>query len=193
MTIERELRFKEVISHRREDLTILLENVFNPHNIAAVMRTCDAVGISEIFVLNTQVPPLKHFSKNSSSSAEKWLTIHQFTNIEECIQSIKKKYPVIVGTDLNATAKPMWEKQFTQGTCIVFGNEGSGISSEMKPYIHENIYIPQVGMIKSLNISVACAIILYEDFRLKCSDNKQYIQHIDAEYQLELFKLWQAK
>ena len=193
MTTARENRFKEVISQRRQDFTILLENVFNPHNIAAVMRTCDAVGISEIFVLNTQVPPLKHFGKNSSSSAEKWLTIHQFSHLEDCIHTIKKTYPIIVGTDLNAAAKPYWERKFNQNICIVFGNEGAGISLEMKPYLHENIFIPQVGMIRSLNISVACAIILYEDFRHKSIENKQYLKQLSADKQFELFKTWQEK
>ena len=82
VTPERYQRLDGVLSKRQFNLTVVLENVMDPHNISAVMRTCDAVGIQEIFVLNTVIPRHKKWGSKSSSSAAKWLTIHQFSDLE---------------------------------------------------------------------------------------------------------------
>src|SRR6202042_1239563 len=107
MTTEREQRITSVLDKRQDNLTIVLENIFDPHNISAVMRTCDAVGIQEIYVLNTKIPPHKKWGAKSSSSAAKWLTIHQFTNTEECITALRKKYDSILTTHLSSDAMPL--------------------------------------------------------------------------------------
>ena len=78
MTPERIEKLSRVLSKRQFDLTVVLENVFDPHNISAVMRTCDAVGIQEIHILNTRIPRHKKWGARSSSSAAKWLTVHQY-------------------------------------------------------------------------------------------------------------------
>ena len=75
MTPERRNRLTNVLEKRQPDLTVVLENVFDPHNISAVMRSCDAVGIQEIYVLNTKIPRHKKWGARSSSSAAKWLTV----------------------------------------------------------------------------------------------------------------------
>lgn len=89
MTPERREKLVSVLNKRQNDLTIVLENVFDPHNISAVMRTCDAIGIQDIYVLNTRIPRHKKWGAKSSSSAAKWLTIHQYTNAEECFQQLR--------------------------------------------------------------------------------------------------------
>lgn len=167
MTPERSAKLKKVLNNRQPDLTIVLENVFDPHNISAVMRTCDAVGIQDIFVLNTKIPRHKKFGEKSSSSAAKWLTVHQYDNAEECFNELKKKEMKIYATKLNDASIDLYEVNFVQPIAIVFGNEHSGVSEEIEPYIDGNIIIPQVGIIQSLNISVACAVTIYEAFRQK--------------------------
>ncbi|MFL5787287.1 MAG: TrmH family RNA methyltransferase [Flavisolibacter sp.] len=167
MTIQRSQRIDSVLSKRQNDLTIVLENVFDPHNISAVMRSCDAIGIQEIFVLNTKIPLHKKWGSRSSSSALKWLTIHQFDNTEECFSTIRKKYSKILATHLEKNAISLYELDLTQKIALVFGNEHSGVSDEIHQYADGNFLIPQVGMIQSLNISVACAVSLYEAFRQK--------------------------
>ena len=92
MTPERREKLHSVLSKRQDDITIVLENVFDPHNISAVMRTCDAVGVQELYVLNTKIPRHKKWGFKSSSSAAKWLTIRQFENAEECFIELRKKY-----------------------------------------------------------------------------------------------------
>src|SRR5205809_7644437 len=101
MTPERTERLLSVLNKRQSNLTVVLENVFDPHNISAVMRTCDAVGIQEIYVLNTKIPIHKKWGAKSSSSAAKWLTIHQFTDATVCFEQLRLKYARILTTHLS--------------------------------------------------------------------------------------------
>ncbi len=169
MTPERLQRLRQVLDKRQNDLTVVLENVFDPHNISAVMRTCDAVGIQEISVLNTRIGPHKKWGTKSSSSAAKWLTIHQYSDPVECFSTLHKKYELILTTHLSSGAVSMYEIDFTRPVALVFGNEHDGVSEEIRELADGNFVIPQVGIIRSLNISVACAVTLYEAFRRKQS------------------------
>ncbi|MBS1598114.1 MAG: RNA methyltransferase [Bacteroidetes bacterium] len=167
MTPEREARLRSVLSKRQHDITVVLENVFDPHNISAVMRTCDAVGIQEIYVLNTRIPSHKKWGSKSSSSAAKWLTIRQFTNANDCFLALRKNYDIILTTHLSSDAVALYNIDFTKRLALIFGNEHDGVSKEIRDLSDGNFIIPQVGIIKSLNISVACAVTLYEAFRQK--------------------------
>ena len=100
MTPKRTAKLTSVLRHRQSTLTVVMENVYDPHNISAVMRTCDAVGIQDIYILNTKIPRHKKFGSKSSSSAAKWMTIHQFTNAEECFAALRKNYSHIYATHL---------------------------------------------------------------------------------------------
>ena len=146
-----------------------MENVSDPHNISAVMRTCDAVGIQDIYILNTKIPPHKKWGAKSSSSAAKWLTVHQFTNAVECFNELRKRYKKIYTTHLSTDAVGLHELNLTEPVALVFGNEHSGVSEDIIAMADGNFIIPQVGIIKSLNISVACAVSLYEAYRQKCN------------------------
>lgn len=146
---------------------MVLENVFDPHNISAVMRSCDAVGIQEIYVLNTKIPLHKKWGARSSSSAAKWLTIHQYDNAATCFGDLKQKYAQILTTHLSGDAVSLYELDLVKPTALVFGNEHSGVSEEIREMADGNFIIPQVGMIQSLNISVACAVSVYEAYRQK--------------------------
>lgn len=167
MTPERREKLISVLKQRQSDLTVVLENVQDPHNISAVMRTCDAVGVQEIYVLNTKIPRHKKFGPRSSSSAAKWLTIHQFENVGECFAELRKSYSTILTTHLDNKTRDLYEIDFTKSTALVFGNEHGGLSEEVLQYSDGNFIIPQAGIIRSLNISVACAVTLYEAFRQK--------------------------
>jgi tRNA (guanosine-2'-O-)-methyltransferase len=167
MTPERRAKLESVLSKRQNDITIVLENVFDPHNISAVMRTCDAVGVQELYVLNTKIPRHKKWGAKSSSSAAKWLTIYQFENAGECFLELRKKYSKILTTHLSSDAVNLYDIDLTQPLALVFGNEHSGVSEEIRKLADGNFIIPQTGIIRSLNISVACAVTLYEAYRQK--------------------------
>jgi tRNA (guanosine-2'-O-)-methyltransferase len=175
MTPQRKERLTSVLNKRQNDITVVLENVFDPHNISAVMRTCDAVGVQDIYILNTKIPPHKKWSAKSSSSAAKWLTIHQFENAEDCFSSLRKCYSTILTTHLSSDAVCLHDIDLTKSIALVFGNEHDGVSEEIRKLADGNFVIPQVGIIQSLNISVACAVTLYEAFRQK-SDAGHYNQ-----------------
>ena len=167
MTLQRHHRLTTVLDHRQPDLTVVLENVFDPHNVSAVMRTCDAVGIQDIYILNNRIPPHKKWGYKSSSTAAEWLTVHQFTDAEKCFEEVRKKYEKIYTSYLSDGATDLYEMNLTQSIALVFGNETFGVSDEIRKYCDGDFIIPQVGIIKSLNISVACAVTLYEAFRQK--------------------------
>jgi tRNA (guanosine-2'-O-)-methyltransferase len=156
-----------VLHKRQPDITVVLENVFDPHNISAVMRTCDAMGIQDVYVLNNRIPPHKKWGSKSSSSAHKWLTVHQFTDATLCFNELRSKYSQVLATHLSDRAVSLYDVDFTTPIALVFGNEHDGVSEEIRTKADGNFIIPQVGIIKSLNISVACAVSLYEAYRQK--------------------------
>ena len=190
MTEERRQKFERVLAHRQNDLTVVLENVFDPHNISAVMRSCDAVGIQEIYVLNTKIPRHKKWGFRSSSSAAKWLTVHQFENTDECFAAIRKNYSSIFTTSLTNNSISLYSMDLTQSIALVFGNEHSGVSDEINALADGNFLVPQVGMIQSLNISVACAVTLYEAYRQKQAAGHYEHQKLSFELSHNLFNQW---
>ncbi len=167
MTPARHEKLTQVLSRRQADLTVVLENVFDPHNISAVMRTCDAVGVQEIFILNTKIPRHKKFGARSSSSAAKWLTVHSFEDAVRCFEEVRRRYERVLTTHLGESSANLYEVDLSRPTALVFGNEHSGVSEEIRALADGNFLIPQVGIIQSLNISVACAVTLYEAYRQK--------------------------
>ena len=191
MTPERTERLTSVLNKRQGDITIVLENVFDPHNISAVMRTADAVGIQDIYILNTKIPSHKKWGARSSSSAVKWLTVHQFENADECFVALRKSYSTILTTHLSSDAVSLHSIDFTKSIALVFGNEKNGVSEEIRAMADGNFIIPQVGIIQSLNISVACAVTLYEAFRQKSNAGQYNQQSLDAVRYDELFKEWE--
>lgn len=190
MTPERKQRLTSVLDKRQGNITVVLENVFDPHNISAVMRTCDAVGMQDIYILNTKIPRHKKWGAKSSSSAAKWLTIHQFEHAGECFSSLRKHYSTILTTHLSSDAISLHNIDFTKSIALVFGNEHSGVSDEIRALADGNFIIPQVGIIRSLNISVACAVTLYEAYRQKSNAGHYNQQSLDGVRYDELLKEW---
>jgi tRNA (guanosine-2'-O-)-methyltransferase len=193
MTPERINRLGSVLSKRQGDLTIVLENVSDPHNISAVMRTCDAVGVQDIYILNTKIPQHKKWGAKSSSSAAKWLSVHQFDDVTGCFSSLRKRYSTILTTHLSSDAISLHAIDFTASIALVFGNEHSGISEEIRALADGNFIIPQVGIIRSLNISVACAVTLYEAYRQKNTAGQYNQRSLDDVRYNELLKEWGVK
>ena len=190
MTPERYERLTTVLNKRQPDLTVVLENVFDPHNISAVMRTCDAVGIQDIYILNTKIPPHKKWGAKSSSSAAKWLTIQQFTDAAECFAALRQRFKKIYTTHLSSDAVGLHELNLAEPVALVFGNEHSGVSDEIITMADGNFIIPQVGIIRSLNISVACAVCLYEAFRQKTNAGHYDNAKLEGEKLQQLRNEW---
>ncbi len=193
MTPERRNRLETVLKARQPDLTIILENVFDPHNVSAVMRTCDAVGVQELYILTNRIPRHKKWGPKSSSSAAKWMTVHQFDDINLCVEAVRRRYSRILTTHLSGDAVPLYQLDLTQPTALVFGNEHSGVSEEMRAKADGNFIIPQVGIIRSLNISVACAVSLYEAMRQKTLAGHYQRDDLGNEMKQQLMQEWELK
>ena len=190
MTPERKERLLSVLNKRQNNITVVLENVSDPHNISAVMRTCDAVGIQDIYVLNTKIARHRKFGQKSSSSADKWLTVHQYTDAKECFTALRRHYGLILTTHLSSDAISLHDIDFTQSIALVFGNEHDGVSEEIRALADGNFIIPQVGIIKSLNISVACAVTVYEAMRQKTIAGHYDSRAIEGERYNSLLHEW---
>lgn len=193
MTPERREKLLHVLGNRQVNLAVVMENVHDPHNISAVMRTCDAVGIQDIYILNTKIPRHRKFGAKSSSSAAKWLTVHQYEDVQLCFRELRKHYRKILTTHLSSDAVSLYDIDFTESIALVFGNEHAGVSDEIRALADGNFIIPQMGIIQSLNISVACAVSIYEACRQKKIAGHYERMSMPAERQEQLLQEWGFK
>lgn len=193
MTTERREKLLAVLQKRQADLTVVLENVFDPHNETAVMRTCDAVGIQDVFIINNRTPPKKEWGFKSGGSAKKWLTVYQFNTVEDCFRELRKRYKKILTTHLYSNSVGLYDVDFTQSIALFFGNERFGVSQEARALADGNFVIPQVGIIRSLNISVACAVTVYEAYRQKELAGHYLKQRLRNEQLNEILNAWEVK
>ncbi len=166
--VTREEKVERVLKKKQPDLTLVFEEVKNPHNIYAITRTCDSMGILDIHAVyknGSSMPSPQKSGKRSSSSGNKWININSHSNIDSCMEKLKKDGFLICCTDLRKDSINIYDFDFTQKIALVVGNERYGVSDEMSKQADHNLFIPQVGMIRSLNVSVATAVILYEAYR----------------------------
>jgi tRNA (guanosine-2'-O-)-methyltransferase len=178
------------MDRRQPDLTVVLENVFDPHNIAAVLRTCDAVGIMEAYAITDRIPHRKAWGFRSSRSASKWVTLHHFENRRQCLEVVRAKYGRIIGAGIGEGGSSLYDIRFTESLAMVFGNEKYGLSEEMRGDCDGFFEIPQMGMIHSLNISVACAVTLYEALRQRVISGGYDRSSLDTQAREDLFNVW---
>jgi tRNA (guanosine-2'-O-)-methyltransferase len=164
MTEQRKKRFLSVLEHRQPTLTVVMEDIHDPHNVSAMLRSADAVGVLQVQLvyINEKFPKL---GKKSSASANKWIVRRTFTSVEHCYEQLHKEGFMIYATHLGKKTKSLYELDFTKKVALVFGNEHRGVSDKAAKLADENFQIPMVGMIQSLNVSVASAVSLYEAFR----------------------------
>jgi len=175
MISERRKEKLEKVAAGRQQMTVIFENVHDPHNIGAVIRSCDAVGIQEVYVLYTeaQLTEAKMIELNSTSTGvKKWMHIHFYRDIEACFKAVREKDDLILATHMDAESKDLHELDLTQKIAFLFGNEKDGVSASALAKADGNFLIPQYGMVQSLNISVACAVTLYEALRQRKEQGK---------------------
>lgn len=154
---------------RQFNLTVILENVHDTHNIGAVLRSCDSVGITEVFVVFTHLHLIQKqrikLGKRTTAGTRKWLKVHFYTDLESCFQEVRSRYDTILGTHISEDTKSLYDLDLTQSVALLFGNENEGISEDALKHCDGNFLVPQVGMVQSLNISVACAVSVFEAYR----------------------------
>ena len=158
VTKERYEKIMDVLRKRQPDLTILAENVYKPHNLSAMIRTGDAVGVGAVYALNPTggVPTYNE----TSASANKWVDMRVFSSWEEVRGALSGVQ--LLAAHLSDKAVDYRKVDYTGPTCVVFGNEKEGVSERAAEEVDAHIIIPMLGMVPSLNVSVATAVILFE-------------------------------
>lgn len=170
MTIARYQKILAVLHKRQPDLTILAESVHKPHNLSAMLRSCDAVGIGKVHAINPTggVPTYNE----TSASAEKWVAVEVHTSLEEALKKLKQQNMQVFAAHLSNEAVDYRDVDYTQPTCILMGNEKHGVSEQAAQLADKHIIIPMLGMVQSLNVSVATAVILFEAQRQRRNAGK---------------------
>lgn len=194
MTDKRRQRFREVATRRQTNLTVILENVHDMHNIGAVLRSCEAVGIPEVYILHTEKRIQDKYlalGKRTSAGTRKWMNVHYYTDLDACFAAVKSRYQFIYATHMAKDAVGLYQLDLTESVALLFGNEHDGVSEAALAYTDGNFLIPQMGMVQSLNISVACAVSVYEALRQR-NEKGFYTDNLPAtaEEQESLFQTY---
>lgn len=160
MNPQRYARICEMLARRQPDLTVCMEQVHKPHNVSAVIRTADAVGVHEV----QAIWPSNHMRTMVSAAAgsNSWVQVRTHRSIGDAVSHLKGQGMQILATHLSDKAVDFREIDYTRPTCILMGQEKTGITQEALALADREIIIPMTGMVQSLNVSVASALILYE-------------------------------
>ena len=145
------------------NLTVLLENVEKPHNLSAILRTCDAVGILEAHAV-CKTNKTQTFNTTAQGS-QKWVRLNNYPSSETAIKALKDKGFQLYGTNLGQKSFDYRECDFIGPTAFVLGAEKWGLSDETTKLMDKSLLIPMRGMVQSLNVSVAAATLLFEALR----------------------------
>ena len=156
-------KIKNVLNCRMKNLTVLVEAVNKPHNLSAILRTCDAAGVYEAnFICNNN--EVKTFNSTAQGS-QKWVNLNNHKTTTSAISELKKKGFKLYGTTLNGKSIDYRKFDYSENICFVLGAEKWGLSEELISKVDESIFIPMKGMVQSLNVSVATSILLFEAIR----------------------------
>ncbi|WP_107671339.1 tRNA (guanosine(18)-2'-O)-methyltransferase TrmH [Cyanothece sp. BG0011] len=172
-------RIKEVLEKRQPDLTVLTEDVHKPHNLSAIIRTCDAVGILDVHSINT-TDEFPTFSQVSQGS-DKWIFLHTHPDTKTAINHLKSQNFNIYAAHFTDESVDYRDIDYTQPTAILLGAEKWGVSEEAASLVDGHIIIPMLGMVQSLNVSVAAAVILFEAQRQRLQKKMYDTSRLDGE------------
>jgi tRNA (guanosine-2'-O-)-methyltransferase len=185
-------KIRHAANWRQESLRVVFENIHDPHNVSAILRSCDAVGVQKVgLVYNTEKFP--KLSKVTSSSANKWIDVEKYKSVEDSCDKLKSNGYKIYASMLDENAVGLYDLDLTERVAIIMGNEHRGVSEDFQKLADKTFYIPMRGMIQSLNVSVAAAVILYEAQRqrlLRGMYNSNSFSNVEIE---ELIDRWCEK
>ncbi len=175
MNAQRFARIQEMLAQRQHDLTVCMEQVHKPHNVSAVIRTADAVGIHEVHAVWPSVRMRTMVSASAGSNS--WVKVKTHPHITDAARQLKQQGMQVLATNLSAKAVDFRDIDYTRPTCILMGQEKTGITAEALALADQEIIIPMAGMVQSLNVSVASALILYEAQRQRQNAGMYQRQH----------------
>ncbi|WP_018461095.1 tRNA (guanosine(18)-2'-O)-methyltransferase TrmH [Thermus oshimai] len=191
MTEARRRRIEEVLRRRQPDLTVLLENVHKPHNLSAILRTCDAVGVLEAHAVNPTggVPTYNE----TSGGSHKWVYLRVHPDTPSAFAHLRAQGFRVYATALREGALDYREVDYTRPVAVVLGAEKWGVSEEALALADGHIHIPMLGMVQSLNVSVAAAVILFEAQRQRLKAGLYEKPRLDSELYRKVLEDWLRK
>lgn len=159
MSPERYARIRQLLSLRQPSLTLCLEQLNKPHNVSAIVRSCDAVGVHQMHAVWDKRPKMR---KSTAMGSENWVRVKDHANIEQAVSHLKQQDMQVLVTNLSPEAVDFRDIDYTRPTAIILGQEKHGATEQAITLADQDIIVPMVGMVQSLNVSVAAALILYE-------------------------------
>jgi tRNA (guanosine-2'-O-)-methyltransferase len=160
MTPERHARLGAVLDRRQPDLTVLMDNVHKPHNLAAVARSCDAVGVGVVHGVGEDAE-IRLRQKSASGSAG-WLEVVMHEGLDAALAAVRAQGMRVVAAHWSDRAVGFRDYDYTRPTALLLGAELDGVSAHAAEVADAHVTIPMLGMVRSLNVSVAAALILFE-------------------------------
>lgn len=158
-------------------MQVVIENIHDRHNVSAIFRTCDAVGVPKVSLIYNE-EKFPKIGKKSSASAFKWVDKERYRSVDDCYRALRQQGFTILASTLADDAKVLYTFDLTQKVAVVMGNEHRGVSEQAAEKADARYFIPMLGMVQSLNVSVATAVTLYEILRQRLEkgmyDEPQY-------------------
>jgi tRNA (guanosine-2'-O-)-methyltransferase len=190
-TERRQSRIRSVLARRQPDLTVVMENIHDPHNVSAILRSCDGVGVLRTHAVYTiEEPPPGVFARQTSASAAKWVEVERHSALADCYDRLRAEGFTILVTSIGSDARPLYDCDLRMPVALVFGNEMRGVSAQARDWADSAVQIPMAGMVESLNVSVACAVCLYEAFRQRAAAGDYDVPKLDPDRLRDLEDAW---
>jgi len=185
-------KIRSVLARRQPDLTVVFENIHDAHNVSAMLRSCDAVGVLRVELIYT-TERFPAIGKKSSSSAHKWIPRRKHRSVCACYDLLSSEGFTIYASRISHSSTPLYDLDLTGKVALVFGNEHRGVSDEAGEKADRNFVIPMMGMIESLNVSVACGVTLYEALRQRLVRGDLNHPKFSEEELRELMESWSRR
>ena len=167
MTPARFAKLKRALAARQPDLTVLVDGVHKPHNVSAILRSCDAVGIYRMHAVSADRELRRHHMMAGGS--KRWVDLRVHKSIEAGMQALRDAGWQLAVADARPDARDFRDVDYTRQLGIILGAELRGPSPYAREHADFAIQIPMQGLVESLNVSVAAAVILFEAQRQRSS------------------------
>ncbi len=186
---QRKKRIRQVLEKRQKDFTLVIDNVWDPHNVSAILRSCDAFGVGQVHLYYT-TSAFPQLGRKSSASALKWVERNRHSEAGSLVEQLRHQDMTILTTGFAERAKPLSDWDLSKPTAVILSNEHSGIRPELEAAADGEVYIPMMGMVPSFNVSVAAALVLYEAFRQRMAKGMYDSPTLSPEEMESLFETW---
>lgn len=159
ISVERKKKFDEIIGKRTRHITVVLEDIYQPHNASAVLRSCDCFGVQDVHIIENK----NQYTVNDEIAlgSSKWLSLYKYSTVTSCINQLKTKGYKIIATTPHKNDTTIHELDINQKTALLFGTELKGISEDVLEQADGFVKIPMFGFTESFNISVSVALCLH--------------------------------